>query len=116
LGGMPPDPLNGACYACLDVSACHTISPIDYQWMETPFEKSWIRPWKVTPFFISYIKPHKPVTTQYPAHWVKDLLKEAEVNTKSFQSILSERSNYCSCKDSKLVTFSAPLTGARSLL
>ena len=34
------------------------------------------------PLFLSYTKPHKPVTAQRIAHWIKDLLAEAGVDTK----------------------------------
>ena len=37
------------------------------------------------PLFLSYVKPHKPVTAQRMAHWIKDLLKEAGVNTDVFK-------------------------------
>ena len=33
------------------------------------------------PLFISYIKHHKPVTSQRIAHWIKDLLGQAGVDT-----------------------------------
>ena len=36
--------------------------------------------------FLSYIKPHRPVTSQGLAHWVKDLLKEAGVDTEIFKA------------------------------
>ena len=41
---------------------------------------------KPAPFFLLYLKPHKPVTTQRMAHWIKDLLKEAGVNTDVFKA------------------------------
>ena len=34
------------------------------------------------PLFLSYIKPFKPVTSQRIAHWIKDLLSEAGVDTR----------------------------------
>jgi len=45
-----------------------------------------IVPEKAAPLFLSHIKPHKPVTTQCLAHWIKDLLKEAGVNTDVFKA------------------------------
>ena len=38
------------------------------------------------PLFLSYTKPHKPVTAQRIAHWIKDLLAEAGVDTKVFKA------------------------------
>ena len=38
------------------------------------------------PLFISYIKPHKPVTSQRIAHWIKDLLGQAGVDTSVFKA------------------------------
>ena len=38
------------------------------------------------PLFISYIKPHKPVTSQHIAHWIKDLLGQAGVDTSVFKA------------------------------
>jgi len=45
-----------------------------------------IVPEKAAPLFLSHIKPHKPVTTQCLAHWIKDLLKKAGVNTDVFKA------------------------------
>ena len=36
--------------------------------------------------FLSYVKPHKPVTSQRIAHWLKDLLQEAGVDTSIFKT------------------------------
>lgn len=38
------------------------------------------------PLFLSYIKPFKPVTSQRIAHWIKDLLSEAGVDTRVFKA------------------------------
>ena len=38
------------------------------------------------PLFLSYIKPHRPVTSQRIAHWIKDLLGEAGVDTDTFKA------------------------------
>lgn len=38
------------------------------------------------PLFLSYVRPHKPVTSQRMAHWIKDLLKEAGVDTEVFKA------------------------------
>ena len=38
------------------------------------------------PLFILYIKPHKPVTSQHIAHWIKDLLGQAGVDTSVFKA------------------------------
>ena len=45
-----------------------------------------VDPGKPAPLFVSYVKPHKPVTSQRLAHWVKDLLKEAGVDTGIFKA------------------------------
>ena len=45
-----------------------------------------IRPVDSHSLFISYVKPHKPVTSQRIAHWIKDLLTEAGVNTAVFKA------------------------------
>jgi len=47
--------------------------------------------WEMDPeraalLFLSYIKPHKPATSHRLAHWIKDLLKEAGVNTEVFKA------------------------------
>lgn len=36
--------------------------------------------------FLSYARPHKPVTAQRLAHWVKDLLGEAGVDTSEYKA------------------------------
>lgn len=38
------------------------------------------------PLFISHVKPHKPVSSQRIAHWVKDMLRQAGVNTAVFSA------------------------------
>ena len=38
------------------------------------------------PLFLSYIRPFKPVTSQRIAHWIKNLLKEAGINTDIFKA------------------------------
>lgn len=38
------------------------------------------------PLFLSYIKPFKPVTSQRIAHWIKDILSEAGVDTRVFKA------------------------------
>ena len=45
-----------------------------------------ITPEKAAFLFLSYVKPHKPVTLQHLAHWIKDLLKEAGVDTVVFKA------------------------------
>ena len=40
----------------------------------------------VTHLFISYTRPHKPITSQRIAHWIKDLLSDAGVNTDVFKA------------------------------
>jgi len=39
-----------------------------------------------SPLFLSYVQPHKPVTSQRIAHWIKDTLKEAGVDTNTFSA------------------------------
>lgn len=36
--------------------------------------------------FPSHVKPHKPVTSQRIAHWVKDLLQQAGIDTNIFKA------------------------------
>jgi len=38
------------------------------------------------PLFLSYVKPHKPVTSQRIAHWVKDTLQLAGIDTAVFSA------------------------------
>ena len=38
------------------------------------------------PLFLSYVKPHKPVTSQRIAHWIKDTLRKAGVDTCTFKA------------------------------
>lgn len=45
-----------------------------------------IRPDIPTPLFLSYIQPHKPVTSQRIAHWIKDSLKRAGMDTSAAAS------------------------------
>ena len=45
-----------------------------------------LRPEGCTRLFISYVKPHKPVSSQRIAHWIKDLLKEAGIDTNVFSA------------------------------
>jgi len=37
------------------------------------------------PLFLSYVKPHNPVTSQRIAHWIKDTLTKAGVDTNTFK-------------------------------
>ena len=39
---------------------------------------------KPAPLFLSYVEPHKPVSSQRIAHWIKDTLKKAGVDTNKF--------------------------------
>ena len=41
---------------------------------------------EVQPVFLSYIKPFKPVSSQRMAHWIKDILTEAGVDTRVFKA------------------------------
>ena len=41
---------------------------------------------EANPLFLSYIKPHRLVTSQRIAHWIKDLLGEAGVDTDTFKA------------------------------
>ena len=52
--------------------------------MTEPFRE--MNPEQAAPLFLSYVKPHKLVTSQRLAHWIKDLLKEAGVNTEVFKA------------------------------
>ena len=38
------------------------------------------------PLILSYIKPHRPITVQRIAHWIKDILEEAGVDTGTFKA------------------------------
>ena len=38
------------------------------------------------PLFLSYIRPYKPITSQRIAHWIKNLLEEAGVDTSVFKA------------------------------
>ena len=40
-----------------------------------------------TALFLSYTRPHKPVTSQRLSHWMKDLMGEAGVDTKTFKAL-----------------------------
>ena len=40
----------------------------------------------VNQLFISYTRPHRPITSQRIAHWIKDLLSDAGVNTDVFKA------------------------------
>ena len=33
------------------------------------------------PLFLSYVKPHKPVTSQWLANWLKEILRKAGIDT-----------------------------------
>lgn len=41
-----------------------------------------------SPLFLSYVRPHKPVTSQRIAHWIKDTLRMAGVDTNTFKAHL----------------------------
>ena len=45
-----------------------------------------IQPGAPPPLFLSYVKPYKPVTSQRIAHWIKDTLKRAGVDTNTFKA------------------------------
>ncbi len=36
--------------------------------------------------FLSYVRPHKPVSSQRIAHWIKDFLREARIDTGVFKA------------------------------
>lgn len=56
-----------------------------YQAITGPFRE--IVSDEAAPLFLSYyVKPFKPVTTQHLAHWIKDMIKEAEVDTGVFKA------------------------------
>jgi len=38
------------------------------------------------PLFLSYIKPHKPISSQRLAHWIKDIMEKAGIDTRPTQS------------------------------
>ena len=38
------------------------------------------------PLFLSYIKPHGPITSQHLAHWIKEILGKAGVDTSVFKA------------------------------
>ena len=40
----------------------------------------------VLSFFLIYINPHHPITSWRVAHWIKDVLREAGVNTNTFKA------------------------------
>ena len=44
-----------------------------------------VDPTEPAPLFISFWKPHKPVSSASIARWMKELLKEAGVDTKVFK-------------------------------
>ena len=44
-----------------------------------------IEPSTPAPLFLPYVKPHKPVTSQKIAHWIKETLRKAEVDTNTFK-------------------------------
>jgi len=45
-----------------------------------------VLPDQASPLFLSHIQPHKPVTAQRLAHWIKDLLKVAGIDTNVFKA------------------------------
>ena len=45
-----------------------------------------IEPSTPAPLFLSYVRPHKPVTSQRIAHWIKDTLRKAGVDTNTFKA------------------------------
>ena len=48
-----------------------------------------VDPMEPTPLFISFWKPHKPVSSPSIDRWMKELLKEAGVDTKVFKAHLT---------------------------
>ena len=38
------------------------------------------------PLILSYIEPHQPITVQWIAHWIKDILEEAGVDMGTFKA------------------------------
>ena len=38
------------------------------------------------PLFLSYIKPHGPITSQRLAHWLKEIMRKAGVDTSVFKA------------------------------
>jgi len=63
---------------------CSTVLISHYKVVTEPFQE--MDPEQAAPLFLSYVKPHKPVTLQWLAHWIKDLLKEAGVDTEVFKA------------------------------
>ena len=61
-----------------------------------------LQPSTTSPLFLSYVKAHKPVTAQRIAHWIKDMLKKAGVDTNTFKAhFISNREwlTHCRCSE-----------------
>ena len=65
---------------CLCVMECLR----EYERRTLEFQKQC--PEVADPLFLSYVRPHKPVTSQRIAHWIKDLLQLAGVDTAVFSA------------------------------
>ena len=54
------------------------------------------------PLFISYTKPHRPVSSQHIAHWIKEMLGRAGVDTNTFKAhSVHGASTYISCHEER---------------
>ena len=81
--GVPLKEISFASFSAND-KLCVVQCLKQYEAMTSQFRS--VTPHRAAPLFLSYVKPHKPVITQRLAHWIKDLLKEAGVNTEVFKA------------------------------
>ena len=68
-----------------------------------PFRK--FTPGDPQPLFLSYVKPHNPVTSQRLAHWIKEMLSAAGIDTGTFKAHSVRGASSLTADSSKDSTF-----------
>ena len=79
-------PVRECFYASFTKDTCLCVVQCLKAYEEATKSHRHMRPDIPAPLFLSYIQPHKPVTSQRIAHWIKDSLKRAGVDTSTFKA------------------------------
>ena len=77
-------PLKDCFFASFPQDECLCVVQCLCKYEETTRKYRDIQANKPAPLFLSYVEPHKPVSSQRIAHWIKDTLKKAGVDTNKF--------------------------------
>ena len=79
-------PVRERFYASFTKDNCLCVVQCLKEYEEVTKSHRQIRPDVPAPLFLSYIQPYRPVSSQRIAHWIKDFLKRAGVDTSTFKA------------------------------